>query len=93
MVNQSMFSVFGLIYGEKLKALSGGTTVGFAFVMSINIMVTNVAGLIVGPLMKVVHLRTITIVGVLLTGTGVICCSFANATWHISVGYGIVTGM
>lgn len=93
MVNQAMFSVFGLIYGEKLKEMSNGTAVGFTFVMSVNVMVTNFTGLAVGPLMKILHLRTITIVGIIFTGSGVIFCSFAVKTWQIVLGYGVLTGL
>lgn len=93
MVNQALFSVFGLIFGETLKEMAGGHATGITLVMAVSVCVTNFSGLLVGPLMKRgVTVQTITIIGVLCVGVGMILSSFATAIWHIVITYGFFTG-
>ncbi|KAF7266454.1 monocarboxylate transporter 12 [Rhynchophorus ferrugineus] len=94
MVNQALFSVFGLIFGETLKDMAGGHATGITLVMAVSVCVTNFSGLLVGPMMKRgISVRTITIFGVLCVGSGMIFSSFASSIWHIVISYGIFTGM
>lgn len=91
MVNQSLLSLFGLVFGEELEAMGHGT-VGVALVMNINSMVTNFSGLITGPVLKHYSARVVTLAGVLLSGSGMILSSFATNIVHIIIGYSILTG-
>ncbi|KAJ8984423.1 hypothetical protein NQ317_012486 [Molorchus minor] len=93
MVNQAMFSVFGLIFGDRLEEMSQGKATGFMLVMSVNVMVTNFSGLAVGPLMRSFPIRIIAICGILCVGSGMIISSFSTAIWHIVIGYGFFTGL
>ncbi|XP_030748055.1 monocarboxylate transporter 12-like [Sitophilus oryzae] len=94
MVNQALFSVFGLIFGETLKDMAGGHATGITLVMAVSVCVTNFSGLLVGPMMKRgISVRTITIFGVLCVGAGMILSSFATGIWHIVISYGIFTGL
>lgn len=92
MVNQSLLSVFGLIYGEELEAMGHGT-VGVALVMNINSMVTNFSGLVTGPVLKNYSARAVTLFGAFLTAAGMIISSFATNIVHIIIGYSIFAGI
>ncbi|XP_074038848.1 uncharacterized protein isoform X2 [Leptinotarsa decemlineata] len=93
MVNQAMFANFGLIYGETLKAMANGHATGITLVMAMSVVVTNTAGLVVGPLLKKISLRTLTFVAIACVGSGLIITSFATEIWHIVIGYSIFTGL
>ncbi|KAF2885574.1 hypothetical protein ILUMI_20597 [Ignelater luminosus] len=92
LVNQSLFSQFGLIYGDKLKEMGHGT-IGAALVMNINSMVTNFSGLITGPVLKNYSVRKIALVGVILTASGMIFSSFATNIVHLIISYSVFTGL
>ncbi|XP_066257236.1 monocarboxylate transporter 12-like [Euwallacea similis] len=93
-VNQALFSVFGLIFGETLKDMAGGHATGITLVMAVSVCVTNFSGLLVGPLMKRgISVRTITMFGVVCVGVGMILSSFATEIWHIIISYGFFTGL
>lgn len=91
MVNQSLLSLFGLIFGEELEAMGHGT-IGVALVMNINSMVTNFSGLITGPVLRRYSARTVTFVGVIMTGSGMIMSSMANNIVQIIIGYSCFSG-
>lgn len=92
MVNQAMFANFGLIFGEYLKEIGGGHATGITLVLALSVVVTNCTGLIVGPLLKLLDIRTFTLIGIGFVGTGMIVSSFGTATWHIVIGYSVMTG-
>lgn len=91
MVNQSLLSLFGLVFGEELEAMGHGT-VGVALVMNINSMVTNFSGLITGPILKRYSSRTVTFIGVIMTGFGMIISSMATNIVQIIIGYSCFSG-
>nr|CAI5825601.1 unnamed protein product [Callosobruchus analis] len=93
MVNQAMFANYGLIFGEHLKAMAGGHATGITSVMAVSVVVTNFAGLLVGPLLKKFSIRTVTFFAIALAGSGMIMSSFSTEIWHIAVGYGCLTGL
>lgn len=87
-----MFANYGLIFGEQLEKLAGGRATAITLVMAINVVVTNSAGLLVGPLLKKMAIRTLCIISIFLVGTGLIISSFSTEIWHICLGYGVMTG-
>lgn len=91
MVNQSLLSVFGLVFGEELERMGHGT-IGVAFVMNINSMVTNFSGLFTGYVLKKYSYRKVTLCGVLLTSTGMILSSISTNIWEIIISYSVFTG-
>lgn len=91
MVNQSLFSQLGLIYGDKLKRIHYGT-VGAAWIVNISSMITNFSGLIIGPLLNKYSVRTITLLGASLTGTGMILSSFATSLMQLILSCSVFTG-
>lgn len=92
MVNQSLLSLFGLVFGEELEEMGHGTT-GVAFVMNINSMVTNFSGLFTGYVLKKYSFRRVTAFGVILTAVGMILCSVATNIWHILISYSLFCGI
>ncbi|CAG9823166.1 unnamed protein product [Phaedon cochleariae] len=93
MVNQAMFANFGLIFGEQLKVMANGHATGITVVLAINVVVTNFAGLLVGPCLKKISLRSLTFISIALVGSGMILSSFATEIWHVVVGYSFFTGL
>lgn len=91
MVNQSLLSLFGLIYREKLEEMGHGT-IGAALVMNISSMVTNFSGLITGPVLKSYSARSISLLGVFLTAAGMILSSMATNLTQVIISYSIFTG-
>ncbi|XP_031622825.1 monocarboxylate transporter 12 [Contarinia nasturtii] len=87
--NQSLVSVFGLLYGEHLQNMGQGT-VGAALVMNINSVALNFSGLITGPALKRFRPRVVAAIGSLLSGFGLILSSMSNQLWQIIIAYGLV---
>ncbi|XP_037044265.1 monocarboxylate transporter 12 [Bradysia coprophila] len=90
--NQSLISIFGLLFGEHLQSL-GQTTVGAALVMNLNSVALNFSGLIIGPLLKRYSPRTVCAVGSLFTSSGLILSSFTTELWQVCITYGILVGI
>lgn len=91
MFNQSLVSLFGLLFGEHLQSLGQGT-IGAALVMNINSVVLNFSGLITGPALKIFSPRQVAIVGSLFTGLGLVLSSISTKLWHIIIAYGLLVG-
>lgn len=92
MLNQSLVSLFGLIFGEELQQMGHGTT-GVALVMNINSMVTNFSGLLTGWALLRYSARQVTIVGVMCTTVGMIAASFATNIAELIITYSVLTGL
>ncbi|KAJ6641682.1 Monocarboxylate transporter 12 [Pseudolycoriella hygida] len=90
--NQSLISIFGLLFGEHLQSL-GQTTVGAALVMNLNSVSLNFSGLIIGPLLKRYSPRVVCAAGSLLTGLGLVLSSFTNELWQVCISYGFLVGV
>lgn len=91
MVNQSLLSLFGLVFGEELERMGHGTT-GAALIMNINSMVTNFSGLFMGPILKNLSFRTVALIGVVFTASGMVLSSFATNIIHLIICYSVFTG-
>lgn len=91
MLNQSLLSLFGLIFGGELLNMGHGIT-GAALVMNINSMVTNFSGLFIGYILNRYSYRKVTACGVLLTSIGMILSSMSTNIWQIIISYSIFTG-
>lgn len=87
--NQSLVSVFGLLYGEHLQNM-GENTVGAALVVNVNSVALNFSGLITGPALKTFRPRVVAAIGSALSGFGLILSSLSNQLWQIIIAYGLV---
>lgn len=92
MLNQSLVSLFGLIFGEELDRMGHGTS-GVALVMNINSMVTNFSGFFTGWALRRYSARQVTIVGVMCTTVGMIAASFATNIAELILTYSVLTGL
>ncbi|KAB0801492.1 hypothetical protein PPYR_05846 [Photinus pyralis] len=92
MTNQSIFSQFGLIFGEKLTEMGCGTG-GAALVININSMITNFSGLVTGPILKHYSARKVTLLGIFLTASGMVLSSVATNLIELIISYSVFTGL
>lgn len=92
MFNQSLVSVFGLLFGEHLINL-GQNTFGAAFIMNLNSVTLNFSGLITGPILKKYSPRCVAIFGSVLTSSGLILSSFSTKLWQLAISYGFLVGI
>lgn len=92
MTNQSLFSQFGLIFGEKLTEMGCGTS-GAALVININSMITNFSGLVTGPILKNFSARKVTLLGIFLTASGMVLSSVATNIIELIISYSVFTGL
>lgn len=88
MFNQSLISVFGLLFGQELEAMGHGTT-GVALVSNISNMVTCFSGLIMGPVLKTYSCRRVTLCGAIITSSGLILTSFATSLFEVIIFYSV----
>uniref|UniRef100_A0A1Q3FSR7 Putative monocarboxylate transporter n=1 Tax=Culex tarsalis TaxID=7177 RepID=A0A1Q3FSR7_CULTA len=89
--NQSLISVFGLMFGDYLSDL-GENAFGAALIMNICNISLNFSGLITGPIIKKFNARKASMLGSLLTGGALTACSFATEMWQIILSYSLVFG-
>ncbi|XP_059609274.1 monocarboxylate transporter 12 isoform X2 [Phlebotomus argentipes] len=89
--NQSLISVFGLLFSQQLHEL-GQSTTGVALVMNVNSIILNSSGFIIGPAIKTFSPRRVAIFGSLLTGVGLILSSQSRTLWQILISYGGIVG-
>ncbi|XP_055533764.1 monocarboxylate transporter 12-B [Wyeomyia smithii] len=89
--NQSLISVFGLMFGDYLSSL-GENAFGAALVMNICNISLNFSGLFTGPIIKKLKARRATVLGTLLTGCALTLCSYATERWQIIVAYSVGFG-
>ncbi|KAJ3639370.1 hypothetical protein Zmor_002732 [Zophobas morio] len=89
--NQSLLSIFGLIFGPKLESIAG--TTGVTTVMSLNCTVSNFSGFLISPLSKYFSTKQITQIGVLLVSAGLAMSTYTRSYTRVTLGYGVLTGL
>lgn len=91
MTTQSLISVFGLLFLERLFELKI-TTQGASIIMSIQTTTLNVSGLIAGPLIKRFSYRKVALAGAVLVVTGLLLTTLASSLLGFVFTYSIFTG-
>lgn len=91
MFNQSLVSLFGLLFGDHLAAM-GQDTSGAALVININAVCLNFTGLLAGPMLARFSPRAVCIVGSLLLAAGMMLSALATNVWQIMGTYGCLVG-
>ncbi|XP_063223909.1 uncharacterized protein LOC134531851 isoform X2 [Bacillus rossius redtenbacheri] len=83
---------FGLVFGEFLEAVGGGTQ---AFTVVVSVFVTSVSltGLVTNYAMKEYSARQVGIAGCLLAFSGNFLSIFATSVNYLVITYGIVQGL
>lgn len=92
MTNQSMVSVFSLLYRDRILAMGHGTT-GAAVIMNLMSAVTNFSGFLIGPMIKQFSYRKAAFIGGILVATGVILTSAVRYMWQMIITYSILAGL
>ncbi|XP_063241958.1 monocarboxylate transporter 12-like [Bacillus rossius redtenbacheri] len=92
MTNQSIISVFGLLFADTLQNMGYATT-GAAFITNIMGAVTNFSGLVTGPVIRRYSYRKGALVGGLLTASGMVLTSEVTSIWHMIFSYSFLTGL
>ncbi|EDW02555.1 monocarboxylate transporter 13 [Drosophila grimshawi] len=90
MTNQSILSVFGLLFGGELRMHENTFTA--ALITNLNSLALNFSGLFIGPAIKSFKPRNVAATGCLLVFFGLTVCSFATEIWHFIVGYSFFVG-
>lgn len=89
--NQSILSVFGLLFGEHLQNMGMGTS-GAALITNLNSLALNLSGIVIGPAIKSFSPRKVAFAGCFLTSSGLILCSVSTELWHLIICYSIIVG-
>ncbi|KAJ9582379.1 hypothetical protein L9F63_003272, partial [Diploptera punctata] len=92
MTNQSMVSIFSLLYGDRILSMGHGTT-GAAIIMNLMSAVTNFSGFVIGPMIKQFSYRKAAYVGGILVATGVMLTSTARYMWQMIITYSCLAGL
>lgn len=90
--NQSMLSLFSLLYGDALEAM-GHRTQGAAVVLSTMLFVTNFGGPIAGAIVKLSSPRIVALIGACSCTTGIFLSGFSTNIWHLTFTYGVLLGL
>nr|CAD7452650.1 unnamed protein product [Timema tahoe] len=90
--NQSIISLFGLLFGDTLEHMGYGTT-GAAVITTVMTAVTNFSGLVTGPIIRRYSYRKAAVVGGLLTAAGMILTCEVTSIWHMIFSYGVLAGL
>uniref|UniRef100_A0A336MNK4 CSON004214 protein n=1 Tax=Culicoides sonorensis TaxID=179676 RepID=A0A336MNK4_CULSO len=89
--NQSLISLFGLLFGDKIHSISNSTG-SVALIMNVASLFLNFSGLVTGPLLKFYSPRALTLFGSFLSGSGLILSSFSTEIWHLLISYSLCVG-
>ncbi|XP_014356089.2 monocarboxylate transporter 12-B [Papilio machaon] len=90
--NQSMLSLFSLLYGDALEAM-GHNTKGAAVVLSAMLFTTNFGGPIAGAIVKLTSTRFVAVLGACSCTLGILLSGFSTNIWHLVITYGILLGL
>ncbi|XP_039759869.1 monocarboxylate transporter 2 isoform X2 [Pararge aegeria] len=90
--NQSMLSLFSLLYGDALEAM-GHNTQGAAIVLSTMLFVSNFGGPIAGAVVKLTNPRFVSVSGAVLCTAGILLSGFSTNIWHLILTYGFLLGL
>ncbi|XP_021187334.3 monocarboxylate transporter 2 [Helicoverpa armigera] len=90
--NQSMLSLFSLLYGDALEAM-GHRTQGAAIVMSTMLFITNFGGPIAGAVVKLTSTRFVAVTGACFCTAGIFFSGFSTNIFHLVLTYGVLLGL
>ncbi|XP_072944570.1 uncharacterized protein [Epargyreus clarus] len=90
--NQSMLSLFSLLYGDALEAM-GHSTQGAAIVLSTMLFVTNFGGPIAGAIVKLTSPRFVAVAGAISCTAGIFLSGFSTNIVHLVITYGVLLGL
>lgn len=92
MTNLYIHSVFGLLFGAKLKSMQEQTFTA-ALILNLSSLTLNFSGLFIGPAIKTFKQRSVAATGILFVSFGLVLCASATESWHFIVGYSLFVGL
>jgi MFS family permease len=92
MFNQSLLSVFGLLFGGYFTALNE-SKVRIALVMNLSSTFLNLTGFLIGPLTKIFTKRKIAVTGCLLVSFGLMLSSITTSLNQVILTYSLCVGV
>ncbi|KAM7341758.1 uncharacterized protein ACRADG_009428 isoform 1-T2 [Cochliomyia hominivorax] len=92
MTNQSILSVFGLLFGSQLQEMHQETFTA-ALITNLNSLALNFSGLFIGPAIKSFKPRNVAATGCVMVSFGLMLCAFASQGWHFIIGYSFFVGI
>ncbi|XP_037817704.1 LOW QUALITY PROTEIN: monocarboxylate transporter 14 [Lucilia sericata] len=92
MTNQSILSVFGLLFGSQLQEMQQETFTA-ALINNLNSLALNFSGLFIGPAIKSFKPRNVAATGCIMVSFGLMLCAFATEGWHFIIGYSFFVGI
>lgn len=92
MTNQSIPSVFGLLFGGQLLQMNQDTTTA-SLITNLHSLTLNLSGLLIGPAIKNYSPRIVASVGCLFTTSGLVFSAFSTQVWQFMVGYSLFCGL
>ncbi|XP_041975560.1 monocarboxylate transporter 9-like [Aricia agestis] len=90
--NQSMLSLFSLLYGDALESM-GYSTSGAAIVLSSMLFVSNFGGPIAGAVTKLTSPRFVAVFGACCCTCGIFFSGFSTNIYHLILTYGFLLGL
>lgn len=92
MTNQSIPSVFGLLFGGQLLAMNHDTRTA-SLITNLHSLTLNLSGLLIGPAIKNYSPRIVAAIGCLFTTLGLVFSAFTTEVWQFLVGYSLFCGL
>ncbi|XP_055837708.1 monocarboxylate transporter 12 [Episyrphus balteatus] len=92
MTNQSIPSVFGLLFGGQLLVMKQETSTA-SLITNLHSLTLNLSGLLIGPAIKNYSPRIVATIGCLFTTSGLVFSAFSTQVWQFIVGYSLFCGL
>jgi MFS family permease len=90
--NEALVGSFGLMFKSHFDNLNEPPS-KTALVLNICNAVGNMAGLIVGPILKTYSARKVAVTGCLLTSCGIMLSAFTTSLWQIIITFSVMVGI
>ncbi|XP_055920532.1 monocarboxylate transporter 12 [Eupeodes corollae] len=92
MTNQSIPSVFGLLFGGQLLEMKQDTKTA-SLITNLHSLTLNLSGLFIGPAIKNYSPRIVATIGCLFTTSGLVFSAFSTQVWQFIFGYSFFCGV
>ncbi|KAF4529198.1 hypothetical protein B566_EDAN011444 [Ephemera danica] len=92
MTTQSLVSTFGLLFGDALHSM-GQETTGAALVLNVMSAISNLSGLITGPVIRRFSFRKVALAGGVLFSSGIFLASSATSMMQLIFSFSLLSGL
>lgn len=92
MTSQSLVSTFGLLFGDALHSM-GQETTGAALVLNVMSAISNLSGLITGPVIRRFSFRKVALAGGVFFSGGIFLASSATNMMQLIFSFSLLSGL